>query len=428
MKKRYWMVITGLCIAMLAGQAQAEERSVAIQKETDEQKNLPEEFFCFQMMIDGALYSFPANVKDWEEKGWENVTEEAVLLTPGATKSDCIFQREDMRILVSVKNQGENRAGISECSVIGIEMDMIGQEKLKQEEKDLAQEEQTEDERAAQHDENSDKAAGIELKRVELPGEIVLGKATAEEIEGAYGLPTSQYEGENYWQFTYRYGTQSYLRLEVDRETNVLIGLELENEIEQTGNTEVQENESDSSDLENRMQTATSPDASDMEQRILGDDLRGNEVFFDSHIYELPAALGEFLENGFSIVSEESDLEVASMESGFVVLQKDNRSVKIPVKNESDRKMAVRDCLVISLNSSQYEDGFLLVLPGEIQIGMTKEELEKKLENFDIVTDESDHFLYYGIQSQENELDETSIFVKKETGIVVKIQIERSRD
>ncbi|MDY3765718.1 MAG: hypothetical protein SO016_03335 [Lachnospiraceae bacterium] len=160
-------------------------------------------------------------------------------------------------------------------------------------------------------------------------------------------------------------------------------------------------------------------------EQELGDDLLSGMVLFDSHLYELPAPLSAFLENGFSIELEESDLELEAEKAGFVVLQKDNKKVKMMIENDTDQTAKAEECLVTCLWVSQYEDGFSLVLPGEIELGMKREDLEKILETFDVATEESDHFLAYWITSQDSDLNETSIFVEKETGIVAKIQIER---
>lgn len=163
----------------------------------------------------------------------------------------------------------------------------------------------------------------------------------------------------------------------------------------------------------------------EISEQELGDDLLSGIVLFDSHLYELPALLSAFLENGFSIDLEESDLELEAEKAGFVVLQKDDKKVKMMIENDTDQTAKAEECLVTCLWSSQYEDGFSLVLPGKIEIGMKTEDLDKILEKFDVATGESDHFLSYWITGQDSDLDETSIFVEKETGIVAKIQIER---
>ncbi len=364
-------------------QTRAEEyvAPVSIQTEsTKEQRDLSEQFSTFQIMLGTEVYSFPTSVSQWEQNGWKNVTEEAVLLASGTAKSGIIFEKGETRIFVSVENQEENRGGIAEGSVIGISMDLFGQ--------------------------------NGETIRAELPGGIVLGMSTLEEIEQIYGIPTSMYEGENYTQITYQYGTESYLRLDVEKDTNIVQGFEIENVRERKAALEV------------ATSAQASEDGSDI-QETLGETIDSGNVVFDSHVYRLPTVLSDFLEEGFEIVPEESDKELASLESGFVVLQKENRSVKVCVKNNTEQTRQVQECIVTSLESSLYQNGFSLILPGGIEVGMTRENLENALGENEIVKEESENFLYYGIAAQNQTLDEISIFVEKETGLVVKIQIEK---
>lgn len=383
MKKRYLTMMAGFCAAMLMLSAQAEEHPgpVTIKKEREEktgQEVQTREWFDFQIEIDGESYSFPAEVSEWTARGWSDVTEEAVLLMPGKTKSNRVFQKGETRILVSVENQSENRESTGKASVTGVTADL---------------------------------AQSGEMK-IQLPGGIVPGVSTQPEIEQMYGAPADRYEGEQYVQLTYRYGLQSYIRLDVDRETDLLSGFEIQNAVVREMTEEVP-------------REATSADASLEEDMQLGTDLLSGRVSFDSDLYELPASLEEFLDHGFVFLAEESDTELAPMTGGFAVLQKENRSVTVRIENTSSESRTAQECEVTSLSESVYEEGFSLVLPGEIQIGMTQQELERALEGVQAEQQESEHFFYYGIRDSQSDLGETSIFVEKETGLVVKIQIER---
>ena len=56
---------------------------------------------------------------------------------------------------------------------------------------------------------------------------------------------------------------------------------------------------------------------------------------------------------------------------------------------------------------------------------MTQEKLEDALRETEMEKEESEHFVCYGIPIAGQTLDEISIFVEKESGLVVKIQIEK---
>ena len=378
MRKQYLIMAVLSCLVAFVGSVQAEENSapVVIKKEKSQENNLPENFECFQIKLDGEVYSFPGETKQWEEQGWEIIEEDAILLAPERVKSSCIFQKGDKQITAFVQNKTQDRKSIEKSTVIGISMDFL------------------ED--------------GTKQVYAELPGKIFLGRSTMEKIIQKYGMPAEQYEGETYWILIYRYGMQSYLKLEVNKDTEILTGFEIENAVKR----------------EEKMETATAADAF-LEQKELSGDIFSGQISFDSCVYELPASVSEFLNHGFEIVVEESDAELSSLESGVVVLQKDNKAVQVRVQNFEEETMPAEQCLVTSLSQSWYETGFSLVLPGEIQIGMTKEELEKALQGIEIETAESDEFFYYGIADREDEWNEIAIFVEKETEMVVKIEIEK---
>lgn len=372
MKKIYQATVTaGICLAVLVGNVYAEENSAsALTEHTQEQNSIADQFSCFQIKLGEETYTFPASVEEWKQRGWENVTEEAVLLAPEKRKNSCIFQKGEEQIQVFVENKEKDRRSIEKSSVVGMTMDSF-------EENDMY---------------------------AELPNGIVVGVSNLEEIERSYGTAAKVYEGDHYFQLTYQYGMQSYLKLNVEKETEILRGFEVVN-------------------AEKRGETVRNMPAEPEEK--LGTDLTSGRLSFDGEIYELPAPLSQFLENGFVLLPEESDMELDEKQSGFVVMQKENRSVQVRVENMTGQKKDVRECVVTSLESSIYKDEFSIILPREIQIGMTQEELEEKLDGVNVMREESEHFIYYGILSDETQLNETSIFVEKETGFVVKIQVER---
>lgn len=367
----------------LALPIQAEEYAapVSIQKDaTQQSETLSERFSDFEISLGTERYRLPESVSEWEKNGWSYVEEEAVLLPAGSAKSGIVLERGEERIFVSVENQQTDRKGILSGSVIGISLDVLGQDAV--------------------------------TVQAELPGGVILGKSSMEEIEQIYGLPADIYEGETYTQLTYRYGMQSYLRLDLDKETKTLQGFEMENGYKR----------------ETSARAATPAQAfgeASGAQDALGEEIASGNVLFDSQLYRLPASLSDFVRAGFSIVPEESDREVAAFGSGFAVLQKDSRSVKVRVKNETDQTRELEACKVVALESSVYQDGFSMVLPGDIEIGMTQEKLEDALRETEMEKEESEHFVCYGIPIAGQTLDEISIFVEKESGLVVKIQIEK---
>ena len=241
MKKIYQATVTaGICLAVLVGNVYAEENPASAPTEhTQEQNSIADQFSCFQIKLGEETYTFPASVEEWKQRGWENVTEEAVLLAPEKRKNSCIFQKGEEQIQVFVENKEKDRRSIEKSSVVGMAMDSF-------QENDIM---------------------------LNFQDEIVVGVSSLDEIERSYGTAAQLYDGEHYLQLTYQYGMQSYLKLNIEKETEILRGFEVVN-------------------AQKRGETVGNMTADTGGRAWHRFDIR--KLSFDGEIYELPAPVSQF--------------------------------------------------------------------------------------------------------------------------------------
>lgn len=163
-----------------------------------ENDRLSGELFDFQLLMDGQLYIFPMDYGDFTALGWEaaDPETEGEELEPGWYEK--LWVQMDGRVCrVYVMNPGEETCLVSESRIGGIELDSLD--------------------------------FPPDLAAVELPGGILRGVSTLEEIEAAYGEPDQIYDGELYIKYVYQRDIYSEVELSVYHESGVLEDIEVEN-------------------------------------------------------------------------------------------------------------------------------------------------------------------------------------------------------
>lgn len=214
-----------------------------------------------------------------------------------------------------------------------------------------------------------------------LPGGIQYGVANADDIKKAYGEPTKDYDGEIFYSMIYEYDYHRVVKLNVYKEENALLGVELENLVEMEG-----------------------------------------------VVYSLPCPVSVLLENGFTINTESSDSEVAAGGVGWADLTYNNQTLHAMLKNYADYATIVENCFAVSMKSSVNGPKFDLVIPGGIKVGDSEETVKKATADFNCETETSDSgFTYYEVFDPEgSSLDSYSIVVKD--GSVCTIEVKNSKE
>ena len=134
----------------------------------------------------------------------------------------------------------------------------------------------------------------------------------------------------------------------------------------------------------------------------LGNSLLYGKIKLDGVIYQLPAPFKDFGENGWVEIGKEETGESEGVQGtkvnpedmDTVYLTKDGTEIEATVVNYSNNEAPLEECIVakVYVEAPEERDNSVLLVPGEIGVGISEEELISKLQGT-------------GAQSQENNGD-----------------------
>ncbi len=335
MKKRIWLAMTMAgCMAAMSPMAvygaEAETGTEAVQEA------LSDDIYSFQLEIDGERYQFPMSYSDFTAKGWELSKYDDPEMKVGTNSYGMVgFLKGDTSIRGDVINFGINEASLSECLVGGITID------------------------------GSYSDVDLSKTTVTLPKGIVMGKATLEEVKAAYGEPSDIYEGDNYTKLTYEKEIYQDVELYIYKEGGTLKQVSFRNfsvpEDFDKGSvsTEVPE-------IVTAYQTPEAPSETFMEPVV--------EYFGD--LYQLPAPVSAFEENGWTLLDVSEDAYVEGRGIEFIEMMKENQTVRFSIYNLTENAVTVRNCFVEDLEQATYDPEIIsMKLAGGVALGAEKSDL-----------------------------------------------------
>ncbi len=331
MKKKRILMLIGLTATLFGMTVCAEEDGTEAIEDSAESEGGEDtgDWTDYQLSIDGDVYTFPMMYEDFISFGWVlNDTEDT--LDP-YTYSIYYFTKEDMQCSVYILNLGINTVSIEDCIVAGISIDSYYWEDID--------------------------------STVELPGGIVKGVSTLDDIAAAYGTPTDTYEGDLYTEYTYQEDYNEEVELTVYNDSGVLEDIVIENFVEPDG-YEIGEI---STDEPQDVMAYVKPDT-------LSDDLTEYEIELDGDVYSLPVPVNVLTEDGWEIVEDDSDSMVAAHYYGWIYLRRDNQTFSTTITNEEDYATIPEYCWIEELSVGGYTLDIDGSLPGGIKIGMTEED------------------------------------------------------
>ena len=360
-----------------------EEKSEAKNAKTDMPTELSDDLYDFQFSIDGTVYQLPMWYSDFEALGWEFQEDETQTLSSNNYTFTQKWEKDGFTVYTQLANLSMNTATLDECIVAEIEFDRFELEECDWE--------------------------------IMLPGDIQWLVSNEEDIKDAYGEPSSVYEGSLYYKMTYEYDTYREIHLYVYKESGVLEKIEIRNMIEMEG--------ADNSVDETVPDLVKNYEA----PKKLGDDLYGSNVELEGNLYTLPCPVSVFLENGFEIDESKSDMEIAAGSFGWVNLKYNNQTLRGIVYNYADYATIAENCFVTTVESSEYDPNFDLVIPGGIERGSTEEDVIEVLEDFNFEKEVSDSgFTYYTIFDPNGNQSRKSYELCLKDGVVIIIEVENS--
>ena len=387
MKKKAlsWLIICALVLSLGTVCALAQE-------EEEQAPALSDDIYSFQLMLDGELYTFPMSYEDFTAMGWEYQGDENEQLSPNQYTVAETFAKDGLEIYVTLANLGINTASYAQCAVGGISIDPY------------------------QFKEAPD-------TQLTLPGGIVYGVSTAEDIQAAYGTATDSYEGDMYTKLTYEHDYYQDWDLSVYKESGVLEEVEVRNLVaDEQANAEAAAQVSDEPTQE--VLAYAAPEE-------LGDDPLSFRVEFAGDLYQLPAPVSVFLENGWTLKKELSATIVSGRDFGWVELMKDNQELRCIARNYSPDAAVVENCFITSVEADTYGTDLPLTGPGGATVGMTEQELTAWLDGLDGVEyeqEQSGSFAYYTIEGPESSLDGIEFVVNQEEDAVTSIEVSYEPD
>lgn len=342
--------------------------------------------YDFQITINGELYQFPMSYEEFTSRGWEYDGDASMEISPNQYTSAEVFKNGDLTIYATIFNLGVNVVPVSEADIAGITLDSF-------------------------YLEDTDLTAS-------LPGGITMD-STIDDVIAAYGEPSSRYDGDTLTSLDYTYASYQDVSFSFDSESGAMTGLELRNLVasEEDGDAASEINE-DAPEVVAQYQAPTE----------LGTDLRACTLELEGTLYQLPAPVRVFLENGWTIVPEESDEYAAARSSAWVTLMKDNQSFRTLTTNYGDWATILENCFVTNVTADVYSSQFDLRLPGDITIGMSAEDLLSALDGYEYETEESSSFRYYTVLNYNSTYEGISISVNTEEGTVSTIDVTNAPD
>ncbi len=387
MKKNVFVFLLAcsLCFSASAIAAFAEEAATEPTAAEAAEGELSDDIYSFQLKLDGDVYQFPMSCADFMALGWKYMEDEETEIAPNSYSS-FRFTKGNLEAYVDLYNLGLNTLPATECSVGGMSID-------------------------------SYQFGDAPETVIEFPKGIVYNTSTLDDIKAAWGEPSDTYEGDLYTKLTYEYDIYQSIEFEIDAETGVLDKFDYENLVADEEANAAAAAEVSSEPTEDVLAYEAPTE--------LGDDIHSGIVDFAGNLYQLPAPVSVFLENGFTLKPEDSDPVVAGEYFGWFEMIKDGKEFRGTARNFSPNATTIENCFVTEVEADSYDADFPLTLPGGISNHMSADELMPILETLSYeVSSDTDDYTYYTVQEKDNYDWSINITVKKEDNTVTTIEFE----
>lgn len=339
--------------AQNAAKADATAGRAAAQQEKGA-ATLSDKWSDYELQINDDILRFPMMVPEFEVLGWEASDDLTETLEPN-TYNMYRFKKGDKTCTAYILNLGMNTMPASDCLLAGLAID------------------------------NFDwKPDGTDT--ITLPGGLIRGEATGDDIAAAYGTPSDTYEGDLYTKYTYETDYNSSIEMKVFKESGRLEDITIRNFVAPDGFEagEVKE------EVPAEITAYQKPEA-------LSDDLTAYEIELDGAVYSLPVPVSTLLADGWEINPSETDEYVVARGSGWVGLIRGGQSFHTLAWNSADYATIPENCWIESLEVGGYDLDLDGALPGGIRIGMSKDDFLAALGagNMTYEEEESGDFIYY---------------------------------
>lgn len=302
---------------------------------------MSDDLFDYTINIEGTVFQIPFKYQDITAAGWtissSGVSDSTKIA--GMNYEYFTMSNNGKSIWVYSYNASGNAREIKDCLIGGVEF-------------------------SAKNDLDISIAKGI------------TASSTVEEIIEAFGIPANRNDYDDYSYLTYQQNDSIYNNVKFcvysKEEDLTYNNITIKNFIETEGdatetNTEVPE----------YLATYQVPTE-------LSADITSSVIKVGGDLYQLPAPVSAFLNNGWSIVSQPG--AVASGNTDYLEIQRDGVAIDLSIMNLADYQTTPENCAVFKVNI-KLDDGVDMEIAGGLKFGSAKAEVEAAVnEDFSVYT------------------------------------------
>lgn len=315
----------------------------------------------YALSFEGEVIDFPLAYTDLEsvlaDLGWtadDDMNDMTAELDP-YQYTTLYFDKGDDKITVDVINFGVNSRPAGECVAGGLAIDSIWV-------KDTSLD-------------------------VQLPGGIVRGTSTLDDIKSAYGPASDTYEGDLYTQLAYRTDSYEEITLKVYKDSGVLMDVDVRDFEKPEGFVEGEA----STEVPAAVAAYEKPAA-------LSDDPLQYQIRLENNVYSLPVPVSTLVADGFVIDEDNSEATVMGGSTGWVTLRLGGQQMQVLASNFEKDAVTIENCWVTDISAGKQDLDIDAELPGGITVGMSQADLESKLSELGVTAEKdesSSDFIYY---------------------------------
>lgn len=351
----------------------------------DDALELSDDIYDFQVSIDGNVYQFPMKYADFTESGWDYTGDTEESIQPNAYGISEWFENGDNMTMAYLTNFDINAVSVGDCYLGGLMLES-----------------------------NYMEAEGTEVL---MAKGIKLGESTQEDVKAAYGEPTSSYESDSFPTMTYESDIYSTIEFGFDAENGgVLNDIDIQNL--------VAPEDFEAGEVDDSVPAIVSEYEAPTE---VGDDLLDYKISFAGDLYELPAPVSAFIDNGWTVVEDETETTIAGRDSGKVTLMKDNQTFWSYVRNYSENATSYTNCFITTVSANVNDCNVDLEAANGIKMGMSQADLEKALEGYTYEKEETS-YVYYDVSDEESLTYGYEIIVRDGVVTGIDVQFDPSYD
>ncbi len=310
------------------GALASEENPEPDTESADETSADPSLWKEYQLQIDDEVYRFPMSYSSFANCGWSCDGMESGTMEPWNYER-YLFYRGEECCSAYLLNLSDDTISLDACTIGGMVVE--------------------------EHDwEDSG-------SKISLPGDLVRGASTGEDIVAAYGMPDELCEGSLYTIYVYREDSNREVELEVYNKTGFLENIRIENFTESENiPSEKTEEETPAAVLAYEKPESLSPG------------MMAYEIELDGSVYALPVPVCALIEDGWEVVEAQSDSEIPALYYGWVTLKKGDLCFTQAVRNSEENALGPENCWLESLEISREGLEAEGSLPGKVRVGMTE--------------------------------------------------------